>query len=89
MNRTFSWVQRPIEPIGLDLGTRFIRMLQVARHKEQITVTACAQHEIAPGAYSPAEMEDIRIRAIASMLAEGSFAGRDAVIALPCGDAAA
>lgn len=83
MSRSFSWIQRPIEPIGIDLGTRFVRMLQVARHKEQLTVTAFAQYEIAPGTYGPEEMEEIRVRAIAAMLSEGRFTGRDVVIALP------
>jgi len=58
-------------------------MLQVARHQEQITVTACGQQEIPPGAYSPAEMTEIRARAITTLLAEQRFAGRDVVIALP------
>lgn len=83
MSRSFSWVRRPLQPIGLDLGRRFVRMVQVARHKGQITVTAAAQHEIAPGAYTSAELEEIHVQAVRTLLAGGQFAGREAVIALP------
>lgn len=83
MSRSFSWVRRPVQPIGLDLGTRFVRMLQLAFHKGQITVTACAQYEIPPGTHAPAELDEVRVRAVRSMLADGAFTGREAVIALP------
>lgn len=82
MSRSFSWIRRPVDPIGLDLGTRFVRMLQVAGQKGQTTVTACAQHEIAPGVYSSAELEHLHVRAVRTMLAEGRFIGREVVSAL-------
>src|SRR5690606_30314040 len=82
VSRSISWVRRPIAPIGIDLGTRFVRMLQVARHKGQITVTACAQREIPAGAHSPAELAELHVQAVRALLAGGAFVGREAVVAL-------
>ncbi|GMV98763.1 MAG: hypothetical protein AMXMBFR83_31110 [Phycisphaerae bacterium] len=82
MSRTFSWIRRPVEPIGLDLGTRYVRMMQVCRHQSQTTVTACAQHEIPPGTHAPAELADVYVRAVKTMLAGGRFLGREVVSAL-------
>lgn len=86
VSRSTFWVRRQVEPIGLDLGARFVRMMQVVRHRGQVTVTACAQHEIAPGTYAADELDEIRVRAVASLLRHNGFVGREATVALSWDD---
>lgn len=81
MARSF-WIRRHVEPIGLDLGTRCIRMLQLARHRGQITVVGFAQRALPPGQHAPAEYERLAVAAVNEMFAEGCFVGRDVVTQL-------
>ena len=78
----FSWVPSHTGPIGIDFGTRFVRMLQLARHRGQLTITAYAQREMPPAIASSGEGERLRVQAVKTMLAEGHFTGRDVVTAL-------
>jgi type IV pilus assembly protein PilM len=86
VERSWSWVRRRVEPIGLDLGTRFVRMLQLSRNRGQMTVVACAERALPPGAHSPADYERLRAEAVADMLAKNSFVGRLVVTSLAADD---
>ena len=82
MKRTFSWVRRHLEPIGLDMGTRFVRMVQLACHRGLPALIACAQQELPIGNHSPAELHQLQAEAIKELLARGRFQGRHVVTAL-------
>lgn len=82
MSRSFSWVRRPVHPIGIDFGTRTIRMMQLARQCGQPAVIACALRELPLGNYAPEELDDLRVQAVQEMLAEGGFVGRSVITAL-------
>ena len=86
MSRSFSWVRRQVDPIGIDLGSRCVRMIQLARQRGQVTGIGCEQRAIPPGPHSPSELQRLQARAIAEMQAEGRFVGRDVITALPWED---
>ncbi len=82
MSRSFSWVRRHVDPIGIDLGTRCVRMLQLARHRGQVAAIACKQVALPPGPHNPAEQERLQAQAVTELLRQGDFVGRDVVTAL-------
>jgi len=82
LKSTFSWRRRHASPIGIDFGTRIVRMLQVAWHNNQVTLTAYAQRELSPEITDPAECEQMRMQAIEDMLSNENFVGRDVATAL-------
>ncbi len=86
MNRSYTWIPSRVEPIGIDLGARLVRMVQLARSEGRPTVIACAERLLPPGPHTPAEHEQLCFQAIAEMLAEGSFIGRSAVTIVPWSD---
>lgn len=86
VGRSSSWVRRRVDPIGIDFGARRIRMLQLACGRGQPVVTACAQRMLPAGVQDRAEYHRLRSEAVADMLAEGGFVGRDVVTALPWDD---
>ncbi len=86
MSRSFSWVPRHIGPIGIDFGARVVRMLQLARHKGQLTMTCYAQRELPEGTTDPADREGLQIQAVQDMLKAEPFAGHNAVTALSWDD---
>ncbi|HOW72256.1 MAG TPA: pilus assembly protein PilM [Phycisphaerae bacterium] len=86
MSHTFSWVPRQVGPIGLDLGTRVVRMLQLTRHKGQVSIVACAQREIPPDTASDEELELHQVQAVEEMLRFGGFRGKSVITAVPWDD---
>jgi type IV pilus assembly protein PilM len=82
VNRSFSWVRRHVAPIGIDFGTRIVRMLQVTRHTGQVTLTGYAQRELPPGITDPLQCDQMRIQAVEDMIRNENFVGRDVVTAL-------
>ncbi len=73
------WVSRRVDPIGLDLGARCIRMMQTARHRGQVSIIACGQRLLPPGPHSPAEYERTAVEAVRELLSEGGFLGHDVI----------
>src|SRR4030042_887271 len=72
------------QPIGLDIGHRSLKMVQVAVHNDRAKVLAARS--------TPAEVDPARdaqernhhfVRTIRQMLADGQFRGRNVVSALP------
>ena len=86
MSRLFAWRSRSVEPIGLDIGARQVRMIQVARHHTQIAAIACQQRALPAGPLSHEERRKLQAAAIADMLDDGNFVGRDIITALPWAD---
>lgn len=85
MRYSRSWVPRQASPIGLDLGARMVRMLQLSRQGSQVSVTACAEREI-PLTTTGEELESRQVSAVEEMLRGGAFRGRDVVAALAWDD---
>lgn len=86
MGRAFTWVRRSVDPIGIDLGTRSVRMLQLSRHRGEISIVASAHRALPPGNHTPEALTQLQAEAVAEMLESGAFVGRDAVTALPWDD---
>lgn len=86
MSHNHSWVCRRVDPMGIDFGTRFIRMLQLARHDGRIDIVGCAQRVVPTGLPSPSEYGHFRIQAVSEMLEEGGFVGNEVVSALSWND---
>lgn len=82
MGHAFRWVRRRIEPIGIDIGARYVRMVQFARHHGQISALDCRQRILPCGLSAAGERSRIVAEAVSDMLAEGNFIGRDVVTAL-------
>lgn len=57
-------------------------MIQLARHRGQTTVVDCAHRVITPGSYTHEEYNQIRMQAVAEMLKESNFVGKEVVSAL-------
>jgi len=75
---------RSLQPIGLDIGHHFIKMIQLASSGNQITVLAADKVRIDPDLNGDGqERRNFIISAIKQMLAEGSFRGRNVVSCLP------
>ena len=53
MSHNNAWVRRRVDPIAIDFGTRFIRMVQLAQHGDQLAVVGCAQREVPVLGYLP------------------------------------
>ncbi|NLX22725.1 MAG: pilus assembly protein PilM [Phycisphaerae bacterium] len=86
MSRSFSWVPRHIGPIGIDFGARVVRMLQLARHKGQLTMTCYAQREIPEGVTDAADRRQLQMQAVQDMLKTERFSGRNTATALSWDD---
>lgn len=77
---------RSIQPIGLDIGHNFIKMIQLAINGGHITVVAADKIRIDPGINGDGEeRKNFVVSAIKRMLSSGSFRGRDVVSCLPNG----
>lgn len=83
MSRPLSWVRRQVAPIGLDLGRRCIRLLQIAQQRGGISVVAAAEQALPPGVQSGTEYERMAVETVRRMLAGGGFSGTDVVTHLP------
>jgi type IV pilus assembly protein PilM len=86
VSKLFSFIRRSADPIGLDFGSRVIRMVQLLQERAHIAIQASAARVLPPGPYTSGEYEDLRARAVNEMLAEGQFIGRDVVTALNWND---
>ncbi|MHC4441665.1 MAG: pilus assembly protein PilM [Planctomycetota bacterium] len=86
MGQNSSWIRRQVHPIGIDFGTRFIRMLQLARHGGQFEIVGCAHRAVPPNLQSPLDYDRFRSRAVGQMLEEGGFVGNEVVSALGWSD---
>src|SRR5439155_14552033 len=71
-------------PVGLDIGSDSVKMLQVETVGQTLSVVAAAREPIPAGAR---ERPELRVAAagdaIRQMFRHGHFAGRRAVVALP------
>ena len=72
-----------IGPIGLDLGHDSIKMIQLSRCGEIISVLAAEEEQFPPDieAQTP-EREEFIISTVRQMLSRGNFSGRDVVSCL-------
>ena len=72
-------------PIGLDLGTRSIKMLQLRRQGSGLAVAACGHWEY-PLSAGPGtrQRRELAVRAVRDLLRAHKFRGRRVVTALPC-----
>ena len=66
-------------PIGLDLGTEGIRMLQLGRAGGRYAVAAAGRWHYPAGAEDPARRRELAVGAVGDMLRAGGFHGRDVV----------
>lgn len=74
-------------PIGLDIGHKSIRMIQLAQSKTGIKVIAAEEEAITLDAQSDQQMRhDFIICAISDMLTRGGFQGRNVVSCLSNGE---
>jgi Tfp pilus assembly PilM family ATPase len=82
---TPSWIttSRKVQPIGLDIGHRSLKMVQLALGEDRPKVLAARRIPVASDAGDPREQEKAVVAAIQRLLADGQFRGRDVVSALP------
>ena len=72
------------QPIGLDIGHNYIKMIQLAVNEGQIRVTAADKVRIDPGINGDkTERRNFVISAIKQMLTNGNFRGTNVVSCLP------
>ncbi len=72
---------RKIQPIGLDIGHRNLKMVQLASGDDRPRVLAARRIPVAAGA--PETQEKAIVAALQRVLADGQFRGRNVVSALP------
>jgi type IV pilus assembly protein PilM len=82
VSRSFSWVPRRIDPIAIDFGSRFVRVMQLARHRSQATITAMGERALPPGPRTLQEHARLQADAAREILAEARFTGTDAICML-------
>jgi len=82
---TPSWIttSRKVQPIGLDIGHRSLKMVQLALGEDRPKVLAARRIPVASDEGDPREQEKAVVAAIQCLLADGQFRGRDVVSALP------
>ena len=83
-----SWFSRNrYGPIGLDVGVEGIRLLQLERTKDRLSVAAAARWhfpQIVPIAGAdPAQRKQLAVQGVREMLSKGGFHGRDVVSCIP------
>ena len=83
MNHNSAWVRRRIDPIAIDFGTRFIRMLQLAQLGDQIEIVGCAQRIVPPEITSPSDYNHFLTQVVSSMLEGGGFVGNKVIRIIP------
>src|SRR4051812_19573665 len=73
-----------VQPVGLDIGSDSIKMMQVETDGQTLSVVAAARESIPPAAR---EKPELRIPAVADLVRQmfrrGRFVGRRVVVALP------
>ena len=82
---TPNWIttSRKVQPIGLDIGHRSLKMVQLALGEDKPKVLAARKIPVAAGECDPREREKTVVAAIQCLLADGQFRGRNVVSALP------
>ncbi|MFW6133271.1 MAG: type IV pilus assembly protein PilM [Planctomycetota bacterium] len=73
-------------PIGLDIGTAVVRMLQLQRVGGNVSVVSAGKADLPPGSHAGPGRPQAVAEAIRSILAAGHFRGRRVVSALSCKD---
>lgn len=86
-SQMISWKlkNRNLQPIGLDIGHNFIKMIQLSMDDGHIIrVSAADKTRIAPDINGDEqERREFVISAVRQMLAEGNFRGKDVISCLP------
>src|SRR3954462_815799 len=73
-----------VKPIGIDVGSDSVKMLQVETIGQTLSVVAAARQAIPPAAREKPEMRlAFASDLIKQMLRHGKFVGRKAIVALP------
>ena len=81
---SWNFTTRGLQPIGLDIGHNYIKMIQLAINDSQIGVLAADKVRIDPKINGDGEERKQFVgSAIKQMLAEGDFRGRNVVSCLP------
>lgn len=78
-----NWSKRQVGPIGIDLGMRTIRMLQLAREQGQVAVVDYAEQTVPVDVHGHQEYELVLKSTVHRLLKEKNFIGRDVVVAVP------
>jgi len=61
-------------------------MVQLSRHRGQVSTVACDQRTLPAGTYSDAERRELQTNAVSELLADNQFIGQEAVTALSWDD---
>ena len=77
------WIGQHVGPIGIDLGARRVRVLQLRQRSEGYEIVAAGGAELEPGAEQDSDV--VRSK-LAKVLAEQKFIGKCAVTSLPSSD---
>jgi type IV pilus assembly protein PilM len=73
-----------VQPIGLDIGSDSVKMLQVETIGQTLSVVAAARQPMPPAVRDKPELRlPVAMELLRQMLRQGSFAGRRVVVALP------
>ena len=83
-NSLTSFLTKKSRPIAMDIGTDSIKLLQMQRMGNVVSVRACARWRFPQDALSdPPQRRRLAVQAVRDMLKNGSFRGRRVVTALP------
>lgn len=82
---TPSWIttSRRVQPIGLDIGHRSVKMVQLALGEDRPKVLAARRIPVVLDEGDPQEQEKRIVAVLRRLLADGPFRGRNVVSALP------
>ena len=78
----FGWDSRSCLPIGVDIGTRSVKLLQLRQRQGQLVLQAAARAEI-PGLDAGPGRTAAIVETLRRLLAGGAFVGRRCVSSLP------
>src|SRR5262245_42467838 len=79
-----NWLGPKANPIGVDFGSDSLRLAQVAMVNHEWKLLAAAHADVpASVRHDPAARMSFFVETIRDLLAQGGFAGRSAVLALP------
>lgn len=83
----WSWFSRNhYGPIGLDVGSEGVRMLQLERTRDRLGVAAAARWHFPQSALNgadPVQKRELAVQGVRQLLAKGGFHGRRVVSCLP------
>jgi len=83
----WNWLSRSrYGPIGLDVGSEGVRMLQLERARDRLSVAAAARWHFPQGALTgadPVQKRQLAVQGVRQLLAQGGFHGRGVVSCLP------